>query len=92
MFLIYFILLLLYDVHYNLISIITEYICYDDACHLKPYTNISTRKDLTKFSKELAVKNMVVHADKMHMAGHIDLWCKTNYDLRKIPQLEKVCV
>lgn len=72
----------------NEMLFITEFICYDDACHLKHFSTNSNRADLTDQTRILAAKKMVV--DKMHMRGHVDAWCKENCDARKFTQLDKV--
>lgn len=66
----------------------TEYICYDDACHLKRFARNPVRKDLTLQTKQLASVEMAV--DKMHMKGHTDPWCKANCDPGNFKQLNKV--
>lgn len=50
------------------------YICYDDGCHLRKFARNPTRKDVTPIAKQLASLEILV--DKMHMAGHVDKWCK----------------
>ena len=56
----------------------TEYICYDDGCHLRKFARHTSRKDETITAQKLASIEIVV--DKMHMAGHTDQWCLTNCD------------
>ena len=65
-----------------------EYVCYDDGCHLKKYSTNPCRKDLTATSKKIAQLSIVV--DKMHMAGHVDSWCKRNCDPRNFKDLDAV--
>ena len=65
-----------------------EYICYDDRCHLKKYTINPSRCDLTETTKILS--NVTIAVDKMHMAGHIDPWCKKECDPHIYPDLQKV--
>ena len=55
-----------------------EYICYDDGCHLKKYASHKTRCGQTPTAKLMTEVSIVI--DKMHMAGHVDKWCKTNCD------------
>ena len=55
---------------------------------LRKYARNPIRKDLTPTSTLLAQVEIMV--DKMHMAGHIDDWCKQNCDSRKCKELEKV--
>ena len=71
-----------------LLILIAEYICYDDACHLKKHSINATRQHLTQQSEKLASVNMVV--DKMHMAGHVDKWCKKHCDAKSFKELDKV--
>ena len=73
---------------YNMSFIHTEFICYDDGCHLRKYAHNSRRKDLTETTKRLAEIEIVV--DKMHMSGHTDKWCKTYCDPNKFAKLEDV--
>ena len=63
------------------------YICYDDGCHLKKYAMNPCRKELTSTTKILKIA-----VDKMHMAGHVDVWCKRNCDPALYPELEKVSI
>lgn len=65
-----------------------EFICYDDACHLKRFARNPVRKDLTIQTKQLASVEMSV--DKMHMKGHTDPWCKANCDPVNFTKLNKV--
>jgi hypothetical protein len=66
--------------HINILCtyLFIEYICYDDACHLRRFARNPIRAHLTLQTKQLAEVGMVV--DKMHMKGHIDPWCKANGD------------
>ena len=73
---------------YNLTH--AEYICYDDACYLKKYSNSATRRHLTTQSEKPASVNMVI--DKMHMAGRVDKWCKENCDAKSFQELDKVSI
>jgi len=74
---------------YKIISTTPDYICYDDACHLRKFARNSIRSNLTSQSTALASVEMVV--DKMHMKGHVDPWCKENCDANKFKELHKVC-
>lgn len=65
-----------------------DYICYDDACHLRKFSRNPIRANLTNYTKKLASVEMVV--DKMHMRGHTDPWCKQFCDAMKFPALNKV--
>ena len=76
-----------YSINFCLYYLI-EFICYDDACHLKRFAESKKRVGLTEQTKQLAALNIVV--DKMHMRGHTDKWCKHNCDPNNFPQLEKV--
>lgn len=65
-----------------------EYICYDDGCHLRLYATSAKRNSQTDTAFAIATKEIVI--DKMHMAGHVDAWCKTTCDPQLYPDLEKV--
>lgn len=65
-----------------------EFICYDDACHLRKYARNPNRIAYTEHTKQLASVEMVV--DKMHMKGHIDPWCLQNCNPSKFESLHKV--
>lgn len=65
-----------------------EYICYDDGCHLRKYAQNSRRCDLTPTTQTLSHLSIVI--DKMHMAGHVDSWCKKTCDPHLYPDLNKV--
>lgn len=65
-----------------------EFICYDDACHLRKYSRNPVRASLTQQAEAISHTEMVV--DKMHMRGHIDPWCKANCDPHKFDTLRKV--
>ena len=69
-------------------NIFTEFICYDDACHLKKFARNPVRAKLTSEAEKLATTHMVV--DKMHMKGHTDVWCKENCNADKFEALNKV--
>ena len=70
--------------------ILSEYICYDDGCHLRKYARNDKRKNLTQVSKQLADTEIVV--DKLHMKGHIDTWCHRNCDPNNFPELNNVSI
>ena len=65
-----------------------EYICYDDGCHLRRYASNPVRQGLTEWTKVISQLEIVV--DKMHMAGHVDNWCKEMCDPNKFRDLDKV--
>ena len=66
----------------------TGYICYDDGCHLRKFARNPSRKDVTPTAKRLASLEILV--DKMHMAGHVNKWCKSSCDARKFTELDNV--
>ena len=81
--------------HYHVIIIIfayahmlTEFICYDDDCHLKGFARNPVRASLTFHTAQLASVEMAV--DKMHAKGHTDSWCKANCDPSNFTALMKV--
>ena len=53
---------------------ITEFICYDDACHLKKYAQNSVRRNITQTAQKMAEMEMIV--DCFHFKNHVDRWCK----------------
>lgn len=64
------------------------YICYDDGCHLKRYAMNPCRCDQTPTTKILS--ELTITVDKMHMAGHVDAWCKKKCDPQLFLDLNKV--
>ena len=65
-----------------------EYICYDDGCHLRKYAANPCRCGLTATTRILSKIAIVI--DKMHMAGHIDAWCKKMCNPHLYSDLDKV--
>lgn len=65
-----------------------EFVCYNDGCYLRKYATNPCRKFLTQSSQKPSEIEIVV--DKMHMAGHVDEWCKHNWDPTKFPYLKNV--
>ncbi len=76
------------NINYSLLVDPAEYICYDDGCHLKKYATNACRRDLTPTSQLLS--KVTIAIDKMHMAGHVDKWCKQNCDPHKFDDLDDV--
>ena len=72
-----------------LLYINAEYVCYDDACHLRRYANNPARSGLTPYTRMLSSKIELV-VDKMHMVGHTDLWCRKYCDPKLFKELENV--
>ena len=64
---------------------IIEYICYDD---LRKYARNCKRKDISQTAQFLSQVEIVI--DKMHMAEHVDKWCRDNCDPNKLSDLDKV--
>ena len=60
----------------NIFPNFTDTICYDDACHLKKFTQNPTRNQLTSIAKKMS--QMVIVYDKFHFKNHKDMWCKRN--------------
>ena len=67
---------------------LVEYICYDDGCHLRKYAQNPSRSHLTPTTRFLSEVAIVI--DKMHMAGHVDTWCKKTCDPHLFSDLDKV--
>ena len=53
---------------------ITEFICYDDACHLKKYAQNSVRRNITGIAQKMAEMEMII--DRFHFKSHVDRWSK----------------
>ena len=70
------------------VYMLIEFICYDDACHLKRFARNPVRASLTYQTAQLASVEMAV--DKMHAKGHTDPWCKANCDPSNFTALMKV--
>ena len=68
--------------------LITEYLCYDDGCHLKKYAMNTKTANHTTTSVRVASMNIVIN--KMHFRGHSDKWCKENCNPHKFVDLGKV--
>ena len=71
-------------------TIYPEFVCYDDGCHLRKYAKHPSRSLLTPQSTKLANTEIVI--DKMHMAGHTDVWCHQHCDPKSFKELENVSV
>lgn len=56
--------------------LISDTICYDDACHLKKFSTNAKRCELTATAKRIKALDMV--CDKFHFPNHVDSWCKAN--------------
>ena len=69
-------------------TLILEYLCYDDACHLRKYSLNLCRQDLTPTTKILS--HLLMAVDKMHMAGHVDSWYKNTCDPHLFTDLNQV--
>ena len=65
-----------------------DFICYDDACHLRKYSQNGVRADVNEHTKLLASVEMVV--DKMHMQGHTDECCRNTCNAANFDALNKV--
>ncbi|CAH1255647.1 Hypp1583 [Branchiostoma lanceolatum] len=66
----------------------TEYIIYDDACHLRKFARNPARSDATETTRRLA--NMEMLVDRMHMRGHVDPWCKKHCGTWRFEDLDLV--
>ena len=53
---------------------ITEFICYDDACHLKKYAQNSVCRSITRTTQKMAEMEIIV--DRFYFKNHVDHWCK----------------
>ena len=66
--------------------IITEFIYYDDACHLKKYAQNSVCRNITWAAQKMAEMEMIV--DCFHFKNHVDRWCKEQH--RQVSSREQV--
>ena len=73
---------------YNDCCCVTEFLCYDDGCHLKKFACNDKRRDVTKTSKWISTLNIVV--DRLHFRGHVDKWCQQNCNPYDHDELRKV--
>ena len=55
---------------------------------MRRYASNPVRQGLTEWTKVISQVEIVV--DKMHMAGHVDNWCKEMCDPHKFRDLDKV--
>ena len=69
-------------------TISTDTICYDDACHLKKFSQNSKRCSLTATSRQMSRMNM--YCDKFHFKNHVDSWCKKNCNPYKSDELKVI--
>ena len=65
-----------------------EFIVYDDACHLRRFVEKSNRIKTTERLESFSKYKFVV--DKLHIQGHIELWCHQNCHPRLHPSLKSV--
>ena len=63
----------------------SEFLIYDDACHLKKYATLSQR---AATAEQIVSIDMAV--DRLHFLGHVDLWCRKNCDPNSFKGLEDV--
>ena len=69
----------------------SEYICYDDGCHLRRYARNPVRSQLTQLTPcTIQLSEIEIVIAKMHMAGHIDRWCLENCDPKLFTDLNEV--
>lgn len=68
----------------------TEFVCYDDGCHLRRFARNPSRAHLTPIAAKLANTEIVI--DKMHMAGHTDAWCHLHCDPKLFKELDNVSI
>ncbi len=80
----------IHDAYCTCLSIATEFLVYDDACHLKKYACNPVRCNKTPTAERMASLTTVV--DKFHFVGHVDPWCKEHCNPYKFKSLESVSV
>lgn len=64
----------------------SDTICYDDACHLKKFSQNPKRNTLT--TTAIKMSNIVMFCDRFHFKNHIDAWCKQNCNPNTCPELQ----
>lgn len=70
------------------LCIFSEFICYDDGCHLRKFAQNVRRQPLSPITQKLATTEIVI--DRMHFKGHKDSWCRETCDPSKFKELKKV--
>ena len=66
----------------------TGFVCYDDGCHLHKFARNPSRSSLTATASRIA--NLEIVIDRMHFKGHVDSWCKQNYNPDNFMELNDV--
>lgn len=66
----------------------TEFLCYDDGCHLRKFANNDCRRSLNATTQRLAGMEIVI--DRMHFKGHTDSWCRETCNPSNFEELKKV--
>lgn len=66
----------------------SEFLVYDDGCHLKKFATNPVRSALTETTEKIAGMDIVI--DKMHFRGHVDQWCKHHCNPHDYDELQKV--
>lgn len=69
-------------------DLFSEFLVYDDGCHLRKFSTNPVRSTLTEPARKLASLEIVI--DKMHFKGHTDAWCIRHCNPNNFSQLEKV--
>ena len=55
---------------------ISEFLVYDDGCHLRKFAINPVRNTLIKIAQDITAMEIAV--DKLHFKGHIDQRCRHN--------------
>lgn len=63
-------------------------ICYDDACHLKKFSENEKRANVNEVTRFMA--GLGKHVDKFHFPNHVDEWCHKNCNPQDVRHLDGV--
>ena len=65
-----------------------EFICYDDGCHLRKFSQNPVRSTLTDITVHIAKMEIVL--DRFHFPNHTDDWCKKTCNPYNFMELDEV--
>lgn len=63
-------------------------ILYDDACHLKKFSENPKRANLNSFTEHLA--SIPKHVDNFHFKNHVDPWCHQHCNPKDVRELDGI--
>ena len=65
-----------------------EHILYDDACHLKKFSENPKRANLNQYTKLIA--SIPKHVDSFHFKNHVDKWCHQHCNPKDVRDLDNI--